>query len=166
MVHIKVPIRYLPKTLSNKDKNIQTQNLKKSRKMYKRGKYIDRPIIKSFYSKKSSHLQHAYNLYNIDSMKVDPELLKKTQCSNKSLQKILEKGRGAYYSSGSRPNQTADSWAYARLASSLTGGPASAVDYKILEEGCNSKSKPLKLARKTYKLHRAKFKHNKTIELL
>ena len=45
---------------------------------------------------------------------------------------IVKKGQGAYYSSGSRPNQTGHSWGRARLASSITGGKASAVDYKIL----------------------------------
>ena len=104
-------------------------------------------------------------MYNLDSMNVTPNLVKATQCSPSALNKILDKGRGAYYSSGSRPNQTADSWAYARLASSITGGPASAVDYTILEEGCKSNSKPLKLARKTYKHHRQKFKHNKFVKI-
>lgn len=162
---IKVPIRYLPKTLSNKDKKFQSQNLKKSRKMYKQHKYVNRPQLKSFHSRKSSHLQHAYDLYQIDSMKVNNKLAKKTGCSTSALNQILNKGRGAYYSSGSRPNQTADSWAYARLASSLTGGPSSAIDYHILENGCAPNSRPFALARKTYKRHRAKFKHNKIVKI-
>lgn len=33
----------------------------------------------------------------------------------KALKEVFEKGEGAYYSSGSRPNQTASSWAYGRL---------------------------------------------------
>lgn len=45
--------------------------------------------------------------------------------------KILNKGRGAYYSSGSRPNQTADSWAYARLASVIMDGPSRKYDINI-----------------------------------
>lgn len=162
---VKVPLRYLPKSLSNKDKNIQSQNLKKTRKMYKQNKYINRPMLKSFHSRKSSHLQHAYDLYNVDSMSVNNGLAKKTGCTTDALNKILDKGRGAYYSSGSRPNQTADSWAYARLASSLTGGPSSAIDYHILESGCKRNSKPYKLARKTYKNHREKFKRNKLVKI-
>jgi hypothetical protein len=166
MVHpIKVPIRYLPKTLSKKDKNAQSQNIKKSRKMYKQHKYVNRPLLKSFHSKKSSHLQNAYDMYNVDSMKVNNKLANKTGCSTSTLNKILNKGRGAYYSSGSRPNQTANSWAYARLASSLTGGPSSAIDYSILENGCKSNSRALNLARKTYKIHREKFKHNKLVKI-
>ena len=50
------------------------------------------------------------------------------------LDKILSKGRGAYYSSGSRPNQTADSWARARLASVIMGGKARQVDKEIWEK--------------------------------
>ena len=56
---------------------------------------------------------------------------------------------GAYYSSGSRPNQTPHSWGIARLASSISGGKAAAVDYNILAEGCKSGSKALKLAKKS-----------------
>ena len=61
---------------------------------------------------------------------------------------------GAMYSSGTRPNQTAQSWAYARLASSITGGKSAAVDYKILENGCKSNSKALKLAKTSKKIHK------------
>tara|TARA_R110000787_G_scaffold175206_2_gene287711 strand:+ start:436 stop:834 length:399 start_codon:yes stop_codon:yes gene_type:complete len=48
--------------------------------------------------------------------------------------KILDKGRGAYYSSGSRPNQTAESWALARLASVIMNGGARKVDKNIWEK--------------------------------
>jgi hypothetical protein len=40
------------------------------------------------------------------------------------------------------------------LASSISGGKASAVDYKILEDGCSKSSKALRLAKK------AKIKYN------
>ncbi len=50
------------------------------------------------------------------------------------IEKILSKGRGAYYSGGSRPNQTPDSWAYARLASVIMNGPARKVDKEIWEK--------------------------------
>ena len=41
---------------------------------------------------------------------------------------------GAYYSSGSRPNQTPFSWGNARLASVIMGGPARKIDKKIWEK--------------------------------
>ena len=45
--------------------------------------------------------------------------------------KIIEKGMGAYYSSGSRPNQTPISWGRARLASVIMGGPSRRIDKDI-----------------------------------
>ena len=74
-------------------------------------------------------------------------LSRKSKCSKKALNKIVKKGMGAYYSSGSRPNQTAHSWGYARLYSALAGGPAAKVDMHILKEGCKKSSKSLKLAK-------------------
>ena len=59
---------------------------------------------------------------------------------------IVKKGQGAYYSSGSRPNQTAHSWGIARLASAITAGKSSVVDYHIIDRGCNHKKKAHKLA--------------------
>lgn len=144
----KILLRYLPKRLTKKDKRIQSNMLLKSRKLYKKGKYFSRKPLKSFTSKKSNHIKNAEKLYNIKKIVVNNELVKKTGCTKKSLEKIINKGEGAYYSSGSRPNQTAQSWGIARLASSITGGKASIVDYSILEEGCNSNSIALKLAKK------------------
>ena len=72
----------------------------------------------------------------------------KIGCSTDALKEIVRKGEGAYYSSGSRPNQTPQSWGLARLASAVTGGKAAAVDYNILEKGCDHHSVPLRLALK------------------
>lgn len=49
-------------------------------------------------------------------------------------EKIINKGIGAYYSSGSRPNQTGESWAYARLASVIMNGPARKYDMDIWQK--------------------------------
>ena len=89
-------------------------------------------------------------IYKLKKFSLDNNLVKKTKCKMKGLKRIFKKGQGAYFSSGSRPNQTAHSWAYARLASGITGGKASAVDYHILNENCNKNSKALKLAKKAY----------------
>jgi len=86
-------------------------------------------------------------------MAINAALVKKTGCSKEALEHIVKKGEGAYFSSGSRPNQTAQSWGVARLASSITGGKAAAVDFNILEEGCKPGSKALKMglsAKKKY----------------
>lgn len=143
-----VPQRYTPTILSKSDLKKQKRELRKSRKLYKNGIYYQRKTVKSFHSKPSNHLQKARKLYGIDHIKPSRSLAKKTQCSQKALEKIVNKGRGAYYSSGSRPNQTAESWGLARLASSITGGNASKIDYDILETGCKPTSPALLLAQK------------------
>jgi hypothetical protein len=143
--------RYIPQILSKKDLKTQKKNIIKSRKLYKKGKYYQRPKVKSFKSRKSNHLSRARKLYGIDKIVPSKELAEKTQCSQEALEKIVNKGRGAYYSSGSRPNQTAKSWGLARLASSVSGGNASIVDYHILKSGCKKTSKALRLANKTCK---------------
>ena len=147
----KVPIRYVPTMLSNRDTIKQKQYIDRSRKAYLHGKYYLRPKIKSFTSKKSSHVANATKLYGVPNMKPTAALATASKCKRWALKKIINKGRGAYYSSGSRPNQTPDSWGYARLGSALTGGPSSQIDYNILEEGCKRGSKALQLANKTRK---------------
>ena len=110
--------------------------------------------MKSFKSKKSNHVINAQKMYKIEKIKASPELAKKTKCTLKTLKRIMKKGQGAYFSSGSRPNQTAHSWGRARLASAITGGKASAVDYKLLKSGCKKTSKALKLAAKSLKKYK------------
>lgn len=144
---IKIPIRYLPKHLSKKDREKQFNMLRKSRKMYKQGKYYTRKKVASFTSKPSPHIKNAMKIYNINKIVPNKQLAKATGCSISALQQIIRKGEGAYFSSGSRPNQTAHSWGFARLASAITGGKAAAVDYKILEEGCNKKGKAFQYAK-------------------
>ena len=150
----KYPSRYVPKKLTSKDKIKQAKEIEKSKKMYKKKKYHTRKKIDSFKSKQSPHITKAQKIYNIEVIKPSKELSKKTKCSKKGLNKIFQKGQGAYYSSGSRPNQTPHSWAYARLASAISGGKAAAVDYKIIEKECSKNSKVLKLAKKSMKKYK------------
>lgn len=159
-----IPERYIPKVLTDKDSKIQKSYIQKSRRMYKKGKYYQRPKVKSFKSKTSKHLQKVEEIYDIAPLEVNEELIKKTQCSQYGLEKIINKGRGAYYSSGSRPNQTAESWGVARLGSAITGGPSSTIDYHILHAECKPSSKALNMAKKTCKKLRKckKYLHNKT----
>ena len=51
-----------------------------------------------------------------------------------ALKEVVKKGMGAYYSSGSRPNQTAESWGKARMYSYIMGGPTRKVDNHITEK--------------------------------
>ena len=156
----KFPLRYLPKKLTRKDKQKQINMLIKSKKMYIKHKYYTRNKLASYKNKKSNHLLDAYRIYNIKKIIPNKELSLKTGCEISALKQIIKKGEGAYYSSGSRPNQTAASWGLARLASSLTAGKAAAVDYDIIKKGCKHNKQAFILANKSRKLY--KYGHSKT----
>ena len=141
-------LRYLPKRLTRKDRKKQANMIKKSRRLYKKGTYYTRKRVSSFTSKKSRHISRASKIYKVDKIGATNDLAKATGCSKSALAKIISKGEGAYFSSGSRPNQTAQSWGVARLASAITAGKAAAVDYTILEKGCKPHSKALTLAKR------------------
>ncbi len=145
---MKLPMRYLPKMLSNKNRSKQVKIIKLTRKLYQKGIYYKRPLLKSFKSIPSNHVKKAKTMYNVIKIGPTKELEKKTGCSIKGMKDIIKKGEGAYYSSGSRPNQTAHSWAIARLASSITGGKSAMIDYNIIEKECNHSKKAYKLAQK------------------
>jgi hypothetical protein len=144
---IRVPMRYVPRALSRKDRRKQIAMLKRSRRLYKRGKFYGRTTkLKSYPHVASKHTDVARRMYNMEKIVPNAALAAATGCSVGSLQKIVKKGEGAFYSSGSRPNQSPQSWGYARLASAITGGKAAGVDYAILQNGCNPRSKALRLA--------------------
>ena len=102
----------------------------------------------SFKSKKSKYIVNFERKY-CTSIRDLPAVAKVTGVPVRALKKIIEKGMGAYYSSGSRPNQNAHSWAYARLASTLTKNKAYRVDKHILDEaGVTIKPPPNKKSKK------------------
>lgn len=144
----KINPKYLPKNLSLSDQKNQLKMLLKSRKMYKKGKYYTRKKVLSYKHKPSKHILKARKIYNTNILP-SKELSQKTGCSISALKQIVRKGEGAYYSSGSRPNQTPQSWGLARLASAITGGKASKVDYHIIEKGCDPKKMAFKLANRS-----------------
>ena len=148
-----IPVKYAPSILTNQDREKQIKAIRRSRKNYRKGIYTSRPKIKSYPKKVSKHIIKARKIYGIHKIKPSKKLAKKTGCDKKGLSKIVKKGMGAYYSSGSRPSQTGHSWGYARLASAITGGKSSAVDYHILKDYCSKKSKALRLAKKFMRKH-------------
>ena len=158
------PVRYIPTNLTKKDKQIQKKMLNKSRRLYKKNKYYTRKNISSYKYKPSNHILTARKMYNINKITPNKSLVVKTGCSLSALKQIVRKGEGAYYSSGSRPNQTAQSWGLARLASSITGGKSAAVDYDILYKGCKHSKKAFMLANKSRKKY--KFGHSKTKKII
>lgn len=143
------PQRYVPKGLTRKDRTAQMKMLQKSKKLYLQHRYYTRSKLSSFKNKKSNHVSDARRIYHLKKMTPNQELARKTGCTLSSLKQIVKKGEGAYYSSGSRPNQTPQSWGLARLASAITSGKAAAVDYAILEKGCNHQKRAFLLAKKS-----------------
>lgn len=139
-----IPRRYIPSQLTKKDREKQRKGIEKSRRLYHKGIYIPRPHVSSFKSKPSRHVRRAKAMYGVN-IGATPELAKASGCSMEVLKAILRKGEGAYYSGGSRPNQTAQSWALARLASSLTGGKSSKVDFHLIRK-CNKTKKAYRYA--------------------
>ena len=126
-----LPKRYYSK-LSRKDKKKQLRSLKKSQKSYKKGKYFTRPKLKSFKEKKSSWTQKFHKLHpNAKTLKQISDV---TGIPKGALSAVKRKGMGAYYSSGSRPNQTAESWGLARMYSYILGGPTRRVDKHITDK--------------------------------
>ena len=162
---VNVPQKYVPKNLSKKDKKKQRAQLLKSRKNYNKGKYYTRKKVSSFKSKESPHIKKARKMYKVNNIKPTRKLARKTKCSIKGLRRMVQKGQGAYYSSGSRPNQTGHSWGYARMASAITGGKASAVDFHILKEECKKDSKALRLAKKAMKKYKKGTRRVKKIKI-
>ncbi len=133
------PKRYIPKSLTTKDKKIQKKQLDKSVADYKKGKFTKRKKITSFKSKTSGYTKNIKDKLGVP-LNVDKiaDKLTRTDKREKELKKGLElvvkKGKGAYYSSGSRPNQTAFSWGKGRLASVLSGGYARQRDMDIVKK--------------------------------
>jgi hypothetical protein len=125
---------YIPRHLTKTDKLRQKRELAKSKRLYKKKEYYTRKKLSSFKSKPSKHLKRVKEIYGIDPLVINRTLVTKTGCSKRILNKIVNKGMGAYYSSGSRPNQTAESWGMARLASAITGGPASKIDSHLVKQ--------------------------------
>lgn len=118
-----VPKTYVPKGLSKEDKKKQEKSILEKK---------DRPKVESFKSKRSGWVEKFEKKYDkkiTNSSWIDKNILKK-----EGQEQIIKKGKGAYYSSGSRPNQTPFSWGYGRLASVIMGGSARKIDKKIWDK--------------------------------
>lgn len=127
--------KYIPDYLSSEDKIKARENILKSRENYKKGLFVNRVKIDSAKNKKSSYVTKFKDKYGDLSKDEIITLLEKKGAINirEGINKILSKGRGAFYSSGSRPNQTAFSWANARLYSVLMGSDARLIDKNIVD---------------------------------
>ena len=97
-----------------------------------------RPKLKSAVNKKSSFTEKFKEKYGNKSLDwISKNIIKKKgieEIKKKGIEEIKKKGIAAYYSSGSRPNQTPASWWKARLYSVILGGAARKVDKKIWDK--------------------------------
>ena len=58
------PKKYIPKSITKKEKLKQKKEIEKSKKNYKKGKYYTRKKINSFKSTLSPHVKKAYKIYD------------------------------------------------------------------------------------------------------
>lgn len=125
--------------LNKKDKEKQKKQLDKSTSDYKKGKFTGRKKLSSFKPKPSSFVEQVKKKTGI-GMNFDKlaDKLTRTDKRKKELKtafdEIASKAKGAYFSSGSRPNQTPASWGKGRVASVLVGGKSRNIDKKIVEK--------------------------------
>tara|TARA_R110002073_G_scaffold6398_5_gene37932 strand:+ start:2081 stop:2614 length:534 start_codon:yes stop_codon:yes gene_type:complete len=118
-----MPKTYTPKQLTKEDKKKQEKSILNK---------TDRPKLESFKSKRSGWAKKFEDKYNkkiTDKVWINKNILK-----TKGQEEIIDKGMGAYYSSGSRPNQTPYSWGYGRLASVILNGASRKIDKKIWDK--------------------------------
>lgn len=116
-----VPATYL-KGLKGKERAAQIKSIFEEK---------DRPKT-SVKSKRSSWVKQFEEKYGTKI--TDRKFIHQNIITYTGQKKIIDKGKGAYYSSGSRPNQTPTSWGLARLASVILGGPSRRIDKKIWEK--------------------------------
>lgn len=115
--------------LTKAQKAKQSALIAKSKQEYKKGKVEDRPRVSDTPNKRSKHVRNFENKYGFpitDKARVEETF------PDADIDTIFKKGIGAYGSSGSRPNVSAAQWAYARLASVLTGGPSLRIDRNLV----------------------------------
>ena len=125
----KINPKYVPKSLSPEDRKKQIKSIKEG---------TDRPKVESFKSKRSGWVKKFEDKYGYKISETSK--ITKSIISKKGIDEILKKGRAAYYTGGSRPNQTSTSWARARLASVLMKGPALKVDKDIVAKYAKDES--------------------------
>ena len=119
----KIKKSYVPDTLTKSQKQKQVKSIKNK---------TDRPKL-DIKTRRSKWTIKAEKYFGKGKTSVD-DIAKRLKVPKKGLEEIIQKGKAAYYNSGSRPNQTAFSWSQARLYSVLFGGPSRKIDQAIVEK--------------------------------
>ena len=129
--------------LTAKQKEKQIKEIEKSKEVYKKTGMVR---VREKVSDSKTHSPYAIKFQRIYGYPVTDIKRVKEEFPNTNVDGIIKKGKGAYASGGSRPNQTPQSWAFARLASVLTAGKAMIVDESLVGEA--DKKKILRNAKK------------------
>jgi hypothetical protein len=131
----KIPRTYVPESLTDADLKKQLRNLKATRT---KAKGEARPKLKSAESRKSKYTTMAEKAGISGTKQEIADKLGDTPARRreilKGLDEIYRKGEKAYYTAGSRPNQTPFSWGQARVYSVLFGGASRRIDKAIVEK--------------------------------
>ena len=129
----KVKSFYL-KGLNKKDTQKHRNYIIKRKKGYKEGKFhTKKPKLESYKYKKSGKVVAFEKKYGI-KITNKKGIAKIVGIPVKAQKEILDKGKAAFFTSGSRPNQTPHSWAYGRLASVILKKGAYKYDKHILDK--------------------------------
>lgn len=128
--------KYVPDALSPADRRKQIRSIRSH-------SISPRPRVQ--YRNRGSRWTRAFHRRYGEN--ADIEYIARHLMHRAGINAILKRGRGAYVSSGSRPNQNIHSWSYARLHSVIMNGPARRVDRYIFDRF----AKP-KLLRKSQRL--------------
>ena len=116
-----IPAHYL-KGLKGKERQAQIKSIFEGKKRPK----TSAPTKRSGWTEK---FEKKYGKKISDEKWIHENIITRT-----GQKKIIAKGMGAYYSSGSRPNQTPMSWGRARLASVILNGPSRRIDKNIWDK--------------------------------
>jgi hypothetical protein len=112
-----IPKRYLPDTLKGKDRQAQIKSIFEGKK---------RPKTKVKERKSSWTIaftkKYGDELDKMKGKRSKRNIAKVTGIPFKAIDEVYKKGEGAFYSSGSRPNQTPSSWARGRIYAFIMGG--------------------------------------------
>jgi hypothetical protein len=124
----RLPARYLS-NLKGKERSAQIRSICQGKK---------RPTT-SFKTRKSSYTTRFNSKYGkqVDALpggRSVENISKVTKIPQGALEEVFQKGVAAYYNGGSRPNQTPESWAYARVYSYILGGNTRKVDDHITQK--------------------------------
>lgn len=109
-----IPAQYVPSHLTAADRRRQIRSIRHG---------TARPRLASFKSRPSKWVVEFKRRFGHELDDAGLAFIDKYILDRRGIDQVLAKGRAAYYTSGSRPNQTAESWARARLAAVVVGSP-------------------------------------------